>query len=702
MPAAWVAAQAPPTGAATPPAASPPAADTAPADGTAPQATPAAGEERKFTDKVVVTATRSERTAEELPLSATVVSRDEIDLAAHAELDGILRSIAGVNVPNGSSETQYPSRNSISLRGLGEGRALVLLDGVPLNDPMFGNIDWNRISVGGVERIEVVRGGSAALYGSGAMGGTISILSRPLVDGALSADVSYGSQDTRRGAVSYAKRVAGGVTVGLDLGAGDSDGYNRIPEELRRPVDIDSDWRDRDARLRAEIDVAPGVTAFARTEYSSYDLGLGTPVSRTENESTSVAAGMRFADLGGGQLAWSAFYQDSQFDVANARIAADGGSATVSNLNYGPSRMFGGSLQWTVGTAGDRAQLTLGTDLRRMSSSSFRENYSAAGALTSTQDSGGRQESAGAFGQVSWTPRAGLEVLASLRADYWRNSDGYNVTSSGTGASYASDSTTELSPRLAARWELGGGLGLRAAAYRAFGAPQLRQLYRYSSFRDQENLPNPELGPETVVGGDVGLDLAVPRLRGQLNLFENRVRDIVSDVILYTVPLLGLQPQNVGTARSRGVELMGEAYLGDRWSLALNLAHTDTSTLESPQNPALEGKQIPFVPRNAASLGAVYRGPRGAVVSTRVSYVDEMFIDAENLFPFDSHTLVDLFASLPLSDVLEAYLGVTNAFGEEYLDDIAPTARYGPPRQVRVGVRLRTVLGGQPAGGTVR
>ena len=658
-----------------------------------------AGEPETFSERIVVTATRTERPVERLPLSASVVSQEALDVAAHTSVDGVLRAVAGVNLPNGVSETQYPALNTVSMRGLGEGRALVLVDGVPLNDAMFGHVDWTRLPLRSLERIEVVRGGSAALFGSSAMGGTISLFSRSPVDGELAADLSVGEQQTRRGSLSYARGLGAGAIFGVELGAADSDGYQRVPAELRRPIDERSPWKSRHASARTELALRPGVSGFVRAGFDAYDLGLGNAISRIENDATDVAAGLRMDAVGGGRLSATAFYRDQRFDVANARVAADGGSVSPGNFVATPSHLAGGSLQWERSIGGAGRQLLLGADLRRMSADSHRLNFDAAGAVGSTQDSGGRQESAGLFAQISWQPTGRFELLASLRVDEWRNHDGYNVLSNGADERYPAKRVAEVSPRLAARWDLGGDLALRGAAYRAFGAPRLDQLYRSSSFRGQDNLPNPALEPETLVGGEVGLDLAVERLRGQLNVFVNRVENVVADVVIYTTPATGQQPRNIGRARSRGVELMAEAYLAERWRAELSYVYTDATTRESPQDRALEGNQTPLVPRHAAAVGLLFRARRGAEATARVTYVGELFQDAENRLRYDRHALVDLFASLPLGAMLKAYVAVTNLFDETYLDGVGIVTRVGAPRQARMGLRVATGGRGATASG---
>src|SRR5688500_12319778 len=108
-------------------------------------------------DTVVVTATRSERELRELPESVSVVTAEQIaDTPAHA-LDDILRRTPSVDLPSAASYQVHPTANSVSMRGLGGIRALVMLDGVPINDPFFGYMQWSRVPLELIDQVEVVR-----------------------------------------------------------------------------------------------------------------------------------------------------------------------------------------------------------------------------------------------------------------------------------------------------------------------------------------------------------------------------------------------------------------------------------------------------------------------------------------------------------------------------------------------------------------
>jgi outer membrane cobalamin receptor len=129
-------------------------------------------------ESVVVTATRSERSINDVPESVSVISAQAIADTPGQALDDILRRSASVDLPNATSYQLHPTADNISMRGLGGIRALVLLDGVPMNDPFFGYLQWSRVPLELVNQVEIVRGGGATLWGNYAMGGVINIRTR--------------------------------------------------------------------------------------------------------------------------------------------------------------------------------------------------------------------------------------------------------------------------------------------------------------------------------------------------------------------------------------------------------------------------------------------------------------------------------------------------------------------------------------------
>lgn len=108
---------------------------------------------------IIVTATRSEANLTQVPESVTVVGTAEIQQTPANSLDDVLRHVPGVNLPIQTGAQAHPTADNVSMRGLGGIHALVMVDGVPLNDPFFGYIQWGRIPLESIDRVEIVRGG---------------------------------------------------------------------------------------------------------------------------------------------------------------------------------------------------------------------------------------------------------------------------------------------------------------------------------------------------------------------------------------------------------------------------------------------------------------------------------------------------------------------------------------------------------------
>ena len=134
----------------------------------------------RITEAVTVTATRGERRTSDVPASVNVLGREDIKQSPAVVADDVLRQIPTFSLfRRTSSLASHPTAQGVSLRGIGPSgvsRTLVLLDGVPFNDPFGGWVYWSRVPLETAERIEVVDGSSSSLYGNYAMGGVINIV----------------------------------------------------------------------------------------------------------------------------------------------------------------------------------------------------------------------------------------------------------------------------------------------------------------------------------------------------------------------------------------------------------------------------------------------------------------------------------------------------------------------------------------------
>ena len=139
-------------------------------------ALPALAQSPSLKDEIVVTASSTPETVEETSAAVSVIAREAIDRRGARDVADVLREVPGLSV----ARTGSPGKaTSIFLRGGSSKQALVLWNGVEMNNPYFSGYDFGQMSAAGVERVEVVRGPFSALYGSEAVSGVVNVLTAP-------------------------------------------------------------------------------------------------------------------------------------------------------------------------------------------------------------------------------------------------------------------------------------------------------------------------------------------------------------------------------------------------------------------------------------------------------------------------------------------------------------------------------------------
>ncbi|RLA83140.1 MAG: TonB-dependent receptor, partial [Deltaproteobacteria bacterium] len=163
-----------------------------------------AGQEVEL-EEVVVTATRTEKPRAEAPASVSVVTREEVQRRNVQALDQAVNLLPGVY--NKRDKGLMTTTAHVAIRGIPGGqRTMVILDGLPLNSPYTGSVDWEGLIPEGIGRIEVARGPFSSLYGGHAMGGVVNIITRMPERRELTLKGGYGSHDLWSGYASYGDR----------------------------------------------------------------------------------------------------------------------------------------------------------------------------------------------------------------------------------------------------------------------------------------------------------------------------------------------------------------------------------------------------------------------------------------------------------------------------------------------------------------
>ena len=607
-------------------------------------------------DTITVTATRAEARLADTPASVVVISRNVLSSTAAATVDDALRQVPGFTLfRRTGSRVANPTSQGVSLRGIGASgasRALVVDDGIPLNDPFGGWVYWGRIPRASLERVEVLRGGASDLYGSSAMGGVVQFVRRAPTP-ALWIEASAGSQSTR---TASAFAAAGFGSVAIDVL--DTDGYVLVDPSQRGSVD-----RRADASHSA-IDLTLGrAPLFVRGSWYRESRNNGTPLQTNDTTIRQLAAGAS----GRGFLvrAWGS---DQDYAQTFSAIAADRNSERLTVDQRVPSRSGGATVQWSRAIGTNQAFVT-GIDARQVSGTSRELQPSG-----TRNESSGRQRTAGAFVEDVIALRD-VSVTAGLRVDSWRNDDAER-----NGNPLASRSDSAISPRLAVLYRPATlPVAFTASAYRAFRAPTLNELYRGFRVGNVVTLANESLTPERMTAFEIGARAYNVRT----TLFWMNLEDIVSNVTLSVTPnLITRQRQNVASSRSRGVEIEGDwpVWRDLRLSSGYLFSHSVMTSGD------LDGKRLPQVPRHQASAQLAWMSR--STVAAQLRWSSMQFDDDQNRLPLRGAFVTDLFFAHPIASALDLTLAAENVFDRRIEAGATPVITLGQPRSVRLGVRF--------------
>ena len=464
--------------------------------------------QRNTLDTVQVTANRIEKPVAETLASVTVITREDIELAQAPDLINLLSRQAGVDIARNGGPGQA---STLFLRGTNSSHSLVLVDGVRVNAATQGVIDFAHIPLAQIDRIEIVRGPRAALWGSDAIGGVVQIFTR---------DASKGFFEARLGSHRLAGATAGlgiardGASIGLSVGGERLEGFSAT-NDAAFGHDPDADgYRNRNFALRGEARLGSQslfITGLVTDADVDFDAGTGVP-----GEGQTAALNRVFG------LGLRGPVSDRWTHALTLGRSSEDLDTPAYFSRFGSTR---DSLDWVNSLAlHDRQSLGFGVNWSRET------GYSDEG----FQGFEKSRRNAAAF--VTWQGGFGAHTFdASLRRD--ENSQ-FGGASTGN---------------FAWGWRAADSLRLRASWGQGFRAPNFNELY-YPGFDLGGGLVlfagNENLNPERSRSVEVGMDWQMSDSQS-LGLSAYRTR--INDLIAFAGPLL--DAINIRRAAIDGVEL---------------------------------------------------------------------------------------------------------------------------------------------------
>ena len=620
--------------------------------GTAPQGT-AGSDQKTHYDEMVVTGTRSMQPLADVPVDTVLISREEIERSSAGNLPQLLRGVPGLSATN-LDDTMAADNLRLTMRGLqlNEGYGLLLVNGQRVHGGLGAHGDYgvslNQVPLSMIERVEIVKGASSALYGADAMAGVINIITRRVPDiaeGAIGAD--FGIYDvmprkgrpvedsTRRRHREYASFGApllqsSGLLVHLsretDEGAGQS------PQNTTRESAMTRWNTEFNHNLSVELG---GDFSRSRRETTR---DVTTERYDREIDESRIHSAMRYEDL---SQTWtiSGYVVNQEFVQGYPGFAH---GYRFGDIGYN-------QVESVYTWHGHYRNFTIGAEAQRQSMDYMVHNFDDDGALDSEISVDRDIDTYAVFLQDEMFLRDGLVTLVP-------------------GIRYEDHDTfgDEFNPKLSAAIHPNDETTWRMSVGRAFKSPTIRQLYYDDMYRHGDFFfrSNPDLSPEKAVNYNLSVEREFPdgNFRARLGGFRTDLKDKVVRFDTGDEALIGgeeipiISYRNVDKARIEGLELSFRSGSRTGFTLRGSGAWTRAKDRDS-------GHDLPYVPEFTASMVPGYITQTGITgIEIDFTAIGSQYRDVDNENKMDAHQVVDLRLWRALTARMTASIHVGNIF----------------------------------------
>lgn len=562
---------------------------------------PAAGGAGLDLSEVVVTGTRTPKTLLNTPVLTRVISHAEIEKADATTLQDILQQ----TVPGVEFSYSMNQQRHMNFTGFGGQSMLILVDGERLAGETMDDVDFDRLTLGNVDHIEIVKGPVSALYGSNANGGVINIITRSAAKPfALNANARLGRHSDQRYGLTWQQ---GGGRWGSVFDFSRTARNNYSVTSAADPVTrvINTIYGDKTYNFSEKLSYRPfhnlRLTGRAGYFFRETKRSADTPE--------------RYRDYSGGLRAeWhvgqgddlSASYSYDQYDKSDFQRISGLDVRDYSNVQ----NAF--RLLYNHGFA-DGNILTLGAD--------YMHDY-----LLNTHLSGvtRHQDSFDAFAQDDWIINPIWEVVTALRYDYF--SDGH---------------TQRLTPKVSIRHTPVRGLNVRFGYGMGFRAPTLKEkYYSFDAAGIWNIVGNPDLKPEVSHNFNLSLEYRYRNYEFLLSSYHNHVRDKIASGVPYFASQADDRPTlpyvNLDTYSVNGLEASVRARWATGLSARVSYAYTDEQLPKDKDGRTANNQYIP-ARKHAISLHADWEHRFAA------SYALDFAVDGRAVSGVDNVEYVDYY-----------------------------------------------------------
>jgi len=681
--------------------------------------------------RVVVSATRTERAVQDVPATVSAIDRERMDHELVRDLKDLFRYEPGIEV--GANRERF-GLGDIRIRGLGGNRVRVLVDGISISDGFsigsFSSAGRNFVDLDTVKEVEIVRGPSSALHGSDALGGVVAFVTKDpqdyLKDGAGSyfgLKLGYeGKNESLYGGATAAfggERWSGLAVLNHHQGEETQNQGERASLDARRtrPNPQSNDGRSLLTKLvyapsdsqRFRLTVEGSQDQTDTDVYSARGTALSMPgapavrvLAQTGND-RQTRARVAFAheidaldSALADSLRWQVYRQASQTNQRTREHRA----SVIGGREVGPTlrlrefdfdqRVYGAeaTAHKDFATGAVEHTLTYGFEYEDTEFRQKRDGRAinlTTGAISNAilpdvfpvrDFPVSKTRNAGVFVQdeIRFADGA-FRLVPALRVDRYELRPQKDAIWNGDnpGVQVSDLSKTSVSPKLGAVWHFAPDWSLYGGYQRGFRAPPYSDVnLGFTNLQfGYTAIPNPNLKPETSDGYELGLRFSNAVGYAQLSAYYNDYRDFIESNRQVSAPpqtpLIVFQSQNVAEARIRGVELRGGIDFG-AWSDALAGWSLRGAAAYSKGEDKTAGRPLESIAPLTASLGVAYdREAWGVELAGRFAR-HQTELPAPGRFAAPGYGVLDLLAHWDFTPGARFNVGVFNLADKTYWD----------------------------------
>ncbi|TKG28587.1 TonB-dependent receptor [Vibrio breoganii] len=595
----------------------------------------------KVDETIVVTANRFEQTQSSTLATMSVIDRSQIEaIQADTALD-VLQTLPGVEIVKQGTKG---NTSSIFLRGTSTAQTLVLVDGVKVNSPAAGGATIGLIPAFAIEKIEVIRGPRASIYGADAVGGVISITTVPssgesVHELSLTGGSDYYNSEGFRSVGKLSDKTQGSFVVNNE----GSKGYNistSVPEDENYGYDSQVLFGSLSHKITNNW-----IASFnGYKQSSSNEFQRFASKNETEQDFYTVAGKIDYSQ--------DSFQTNVQISQTHDELATRDAAKTNPQAILTAKRT---SVSW-LNSYSPTSNVTLNAGVDY-----YQENADRGGSNTTNYEETKRHNT-GVFATslVKINP-----VILELSI---RNDDD---------SSYGNNTTWGV----AAGVNVTDSMILSASHGTAFRAPTFNDLYWPSSPSDQGN---PDLKPEASASSEVSLQGFHTFASWSISAYQTEIEDLIEWAPIDPNDLMSKwTPSNVSEAEIKGIELAVEFDTGI-------VHHTVSADWKDPKNKTNGAQLMNRAKQNYSWIGSLqWEDFQSSLVANYVGERPDSSTTSQNMM--DAYFTVDLALKYDMTENLTTRFKVSNLFDEDYETSADQSGGYfiGPERSYYAGIDYR-------------